>query len=66
VSRVRLSRGDGLEVEAAVTGFGFVVCSMSHGDDYREFDASDAWRFAEVIDETVADMTASDEALTPA
>jgi hypothetical protein len=39
---------------------------MSHGDDYREFDASDVWRFAEAIDETVADMTASEDALTPA
>lgn len=66
LSRVRLSRGDGLEIEAAVTGYGFVVCSMSHGDDYREFDASDVWRFAEAIDETVADMTASEDALTPA
>ncbi|MNU39055.1 hypothetical protein D3C71_277420 [compost metagenome] len=66
LSTVRLSRGDGLEVEAAVTAYGFVVCSMSHGDDYREFDVSDVRRFPEAIDEFVAEMIPVPAAAVPA
>lgn len=65
LSTIRLSRGDGLEVEAAVAGYGFVVCSMSHGDDYREFDVSDVKRFLESINEAVADMLARQLVATP-
>lgn len=58
--------GDGLEVEAAVTAYGFVVCSLSHGDDYQEFDVSDVQRFPGAIDEFVAEMPPVPAAPVPA
>jgi hypothetical protein len=66
LNKVRLSRGDGLEIEASVTRYGFVTCSMSHAGDYREFDVSDVKRFPSALEETVADLIAGEAAITPA
>lgn len=56
LNRVRLTRGDGLEIDNVVTGYGFVVCSMVYNGDYREFDLSDPKRYAGAIDEEIAEM----------
>lgn len=58
LTSVRLSRGDGLEVESAVTGYGFVLCSLAYEGDCREFDLSDPKQFPKTVDESVTDMLA--------
>jgi hypothetical protein len=66
MNKVRLTRGDGLEIEATVTGYGFVTCSMSRDGDYREFDVSDVKRFPSALEEAVADMAPTQGLPTPA
>jgi hypothetical protein len=56
LSKVTLTRGDGLEIDAAVTTEGFVLCSLSFGDDYKEFTASSAEDFNVTIRETVEQL----------